>query len=254
MKQKPSVKELIARYTAGDRNFSDLDLSDLNFVGWKLRNTSFENTNFSGSTFRKCDFTNSSFTNAVLTRANIEHTFFKKCSMINLEAIATNISFCSFNKSNLQYSKFMGSWITESDFDKADLSYADLSFAYDVDGVFYTDAKCIKTLMPDLRIRHDLSIQDEFQIEIEDELDIYEIQFTDREIGEIVQQCEHIYDMFIQDKNMCEHLLKTNPFSLENILSKLMDLNQSGHVKISGRDLENLHQLSEEVKFNEWTS
>jgi hypothetical protein len=248
-----NIEDIIYRYSEGDRDFSGLNFSNQKIINYNFSNCDFSNTIFSkanltSSVFIECAFENANFAQANLERVRLESSNFNRCVMTNIQAIGSNIHLCDFADSNLSYAKFTGSWISETSFDNADLSYADYSFVHDPDGIVYEEGICRETVMPDLRIRTDLSTS------YEDYLVPNEIKFAIKNINnkEIAQVYQSIYDVFIQDDKMCKYFLNENPFSLEQMILTLLHVNDLGYWKTSEKNIEHLQELSERVKINEW--
>ena len=251
-KNKFSSEEFAERYAAGDRNFEEWDFSGLRFVNCDFSNAIFQKADFSGCFLKQCICNDSDFTQATFSRGLIESSSFQRCKMEKALAIASNISFSNFDDCNLQHARLIGSWISENSFENADLSNANFSFVYEPDGFIYTDALCFKTVMPDLRLRDDISISEEF--EIEDEFPAYEHNFVTYRNSdlELIEICQSGYNFLIDNDNICAHLLSNNPFSLEQLVSKLLELNKLGYWTVPEQHLNKLYELSESVKHNEW--
>jgi Pentapeptide repeats (9 copies) len=251
-KNKFSSEEFTERYAAGDRNFEEWNFSGLRFVNCDFSNAVFQKADFSDCFLEKCVFNDSDLTQAIFNRSSIESSSFQSCNMQKALVIASNISFSNFDDCNLQYARFIGSWVSENSFENADLSNANFSFVYEPDGFIYTDGLCAKTVMPDLRLRDDISISEEF--EIEDEFLAYEHKFMTYQNSdlELIEICQSGYDILIDNDSICTHLLSNNPFSLEQLVSKLLELNKLGYWTVAEHHLNKLHELSESVKHNEW--
>jgi Pentapeptide repeats (9 copies)/Pentapeptide repeats (8 copies) len=248
-----NVEDIIYRYSEGDRDFSGLNFSKQKIINYNFSNCDFSNTIFSkanltSSAFVECTFENANFAQAKLEKVRLESSSFHRCMMKNIRAIGSNIHFCDFADSNLSHAKFTGSWIGETSFDRADLSYADYSFVHDPDGIVYEEGICHETVMPDLRIRTDLSTSDK------DYSVFNRIKFTSKDINdeELIQVHQSIYELFIQDNRMCGFFLKENPFSLEQMILTLLHVNDLGYWETSEKNIEHLQELSERVKINEW--
>ena len=248
-----NIEDIIYRYSEGDRDFSGLNFSNQKIIDCNLSNCDFSNAifskaDFTSSVFIECAFENANFAQANLERVRLESSNFNRCVMTNIQAVGSNIHLCAFADSNLSYAKFTGSWISETSFDNADLSYADLSFVYDPDGIVYEEGIYHETVMPDLRIRTDLSPSDK-------DYSVFDrIKFSTRNISdeELIQVHQSIYDVFIQDDRMCELFLKENPFSLEQMILTLLHVNDLGYWETLEENIEYLQELSERVKINEW--
>jgi hypothetical protein len=251
-KNKFSSEEFAEKYAAGDRNFEEWDFSGLRFVNCDFSGAIFQEADFSDCFLKQCIFDDSDFTQATFNRSFIESSSFQRCKMEKAIVIASNIFFSNFDDCNLQYARLIGSWVSENSFENADLSNANFSFVYEPDGFIYTDGLCFKTVMPDLRLRNDISISEEF--EIEDEFSAYEHSFITYQNSdlELIEICQSGYDSLIGNHNIYAHLLSNNPFSLEQLVLKLLELNKLGCWTTSEQNLSKLHELSESVKHNEW--
>jgi uncharacterized protein YjbI with pentapeptide repeats len=245
MRQKLSIEELTDRYSVGERNFSKIDLSNLRFVDCNFKNANFENVDFTGSWFEKCNFDNASFVRASLNKANLDTTNFRECSMMYVNALGCRIQFCDFSNSNLQYCKFMSSWISENDFEKADLANADFSFVCALDDVLYTKGKCINTVMPNLKIRDDISSE---TINVKNFTSTIKFRDVDFDETEIVRKCKDNYNLFVKDEDMCKHLLEDNYVSLGEVISTLLHCHELELWDVSNKNLERLQQLNKKIK------
>jgi uncharacterized protein YjbI with pentapeptide repeats len=245
MRQELSIERLTDRYSAGERDFSRTDLSKLRFVDCNFKNANFESVDFTGSWFERCNFDNSSFVNAILKRTNLNTTSFKECNMMHVDAIGCHIQFCDFTNSNLQCGKFMVSWISENEFEKADLANADFSFVCALDDTLYTKGKCLSTIMPDLKIRDDISSE---KISVQNCMSIIKFRDIDFDETEINRKCKDNYNIFVKDKDMCKYLFDENYVSLGEVVSTLLHCNELELWGTSNANLEQLQQLNKKIK------
>ncbi len=245
MRQQLSIEELTDRYSAGERNFSRTDLSKLRFVDCNFKNANFEDVDFTGSWFERCNFDNSSFVKASLNKTSLNTTSFKKCNMKHVDAVGCHIQFCDFSNSNLQCGKFTVSWISENEFEKADLTNADFSFVCALDDALYTKGKCMSTVMPNLKIRDDISSE---KINVQNFTSIIKFRDVDFDETEIIRNCKDNYKLFVKDEDMCKYLLEENYVSLGKVVSTLLHCHELELWDTSSTNLERLQQLNKKIK------
>lgn len=245
MRQELSIEELTDRYSAGERNFSKTDLSRLRFIDCSFKNANFDDVDFTSSWFERCNFNHSSFVKASLKKTNLNTTSFKECNMMYVDAVGSHIQFCDFSNSNLQCGKFMVSWISENEFEKADLANADFSFVCALDDALYTKGKCMSTVMPNLKIRDDISSE---KINAQNFTSIIKFRDIDFDKTEIIRKCKDNYKLFVKDEDMCKYLLNENYVSLGKVVLALLQCHELDLWDTSIANLERLQQLNKKIK------
>jgi hypothetical protein len=244
MSNKISVEELVARYSDGERDFSGADLSMTRLVNCDFSDAVFENTNFTNATFLKCSFNRACFNNSNLTRINIESVNFQSCQLEKAILVGCQCQFVNFNYANLRYAKFMGSNIRESSFEDTELSYADFSFVYNLDSGLYEEGIYYKTIMPDLSVWDEISTPQWSEIDDDPDLNEIILRANNHESSSQVSLFDEIYATFIEDKEMCKHLMDVwPPYSFRHIVCTLLKLNHLTYWSTSEENIDNLKKL-----------
>jgi len=107
-----------------DVEFSKLETRMSIFENCTFRNCNFENASFIDVIFQSCDFSNSKF-----REAYFERCYFHCCKCVGIDMSNTLIKQTTFEQSNLQYSNFNETKMTDVLFDHTDFTEATMAKA-----------------------------------------------------------------------------------------------------------------------------
>ena len=119
------AKELLEKYSQGQRNFRIENLSGINLAGASLKEIDLRGANLQGANLSKVE----------LARANLQSADLRKANLTEAVIIGANLSKSLINGAILtrvkgwSETKFVGSDLRSSDFTEADLTYVNFSQA-----------------------------------------------------------------------------------------------------------------------------
>ena len=126
-----STEELLNRYSNGERDFSDADLSKTYFDQIILSGSDLSNANFNKSQFLQCSFEQTDF-----SKANLSNTVMTECTLDG-----SDLSFANISNSYLE-----GNFHNVS-FENANLRSSILLFNHDLlDGITWKNADLTGTI------------------------------------------------------------------------------------------------------------
>lgn len=94
---KISKEELLSRYAAGERNFSESDLSGINLAG-----VSLPGINLTRSVLSRSDFTEADLSDSILLSTNLSSTILNRVNLNRANLTRANLSRSLLNKASLQ--------------------------------------------------------------------------------------------------------------------------------------------------------
>ena len=112
-----TAEELLERYAAGERDFTEIILEYANLSGVELRNINlrgaqFSYVNLSSIQLRQCDlrtqFIYCNFTNAIIENCDLERARFYDCDLRGVNTRICNLTSTQFTRVNLQGSRIDG--------------------------------------------------------------------------------------------------------------------------------------------------
>lgn len=129
-----SVEELLEQYAADLRDFSGLNLSDVNLPGVNLSRSIFVKANFNGAKLTSSDFSDSvceqaKFHRAKLSLAAFSHANLQQADLSYAELTCTDFSAGDLRSANLSYADLRDAKLRCSNLNGANLSRADLRHA-----------------------------------------------------------------------------------------------------------------------------
>lgn len=146
-----NAKQLLKRYTAGEREFTEVDVSGADLRGVDLSDAEFVNSSFDGANLSGANLTNTKLFESDLIGVNFVGTSFKGALLAGLNmdlsdlsratldlAILHNVGFLS---ANLQEASLSLASFLSVDFTGADIRRANL-LAASMRQVIFNDAKC----------------------------------------------------------------------------------------------------------------
>ncbi len=113
------IKELKERYLAGERDFSGLDLSNIDSSELSMGSISLNGADFSNTNLRGVNF----------DYVYLRHTNFSDANLANASFIYANLSQANFSNANLENAKFHDAVLKEANFSNANLTDAKLLHA-----------------------------------------------------------------------------------------------------------------------------
>ena len=123
------AEEVLEQYTAGSREFSALDLREINLSGANLSEASFSHAdlsvaNLAGANFSRTDFSHANLSAAKLNSANLSKTKLNH-AILNL----ANLTMADLRGANFVQAELIRAELTRADLSGADLRGANLSSA-----------------------------------------------------------------------------------------------------------------------------
>jgi uncharacterized protein YjbI with pentapeptide repeats/very-short-patch-repair endonuclease len=109
------ASELLKRYTAGERDFSNYDLKGANLIDAKLSSADLSRANLS---------------KAYLNRANLSKAYLNRANLIDAKLSSANLSRADLSVANLNRANLIDAHLSRADLSEADLSEAYLIGAY----------------------------------------------------------------------------------------------------------------------------
>lgn len=134
-----SAEELLARYAAGERDFSSFNLQKVSLVGADLRGTIFHQSDLRGADLSSADLRGSSLSGAALCRTRFDgadlscadcvEANFSRASFSGARMAGSNLSWANFLEANLRDADLSWASLVCAQLNAANLNGADLSCA-----------------------------------------------------------------------------------------------------------------------------
>jgi uncharacterized protein YjbI with pentapeptide repeats len=137
--------ELIRRYAAGERNFSNANLRCSMLACQFLQEVKLNNAKLNWANLSEANLSGADLTGADLSNANLMGTFLSKSDLIRTNFTKANLELADLREANLSKANLSDACLRQTDFRGANLSYADLRGAdlseAKLQGASLTDAK-----------------------------------------------------------------------------------------------------------------
>ncbi len=132
--EAPPPPEAALAGGAGELDYSDKDLKDMDFKDAKLEETNFsgsdlEGVDLSGAVLEKADFTGANLSEANLSGATLTGAKFDKATLVKTNLSGVSASEASFVSADLKEADLSGSDLSNADFTAADLTGATIKNA-----------------------------------------------------------------------------------------------------------------------------
>ncbi len=129
IQNRMTVEELLAKYEAGVRDFSGLDLPEANLSGAKLSEANFSHANLSVINLSGANLSGANFSHAMLNVARLSGAYLSQANLKGASLNVANLIRADLSRAQLQSASLIRAELIRADLSRADLLKADLSSA-----------------------------------------------------------------------------------------------------------------------------